>query len=154
MTLDCFAVVPAAYLFLLRPGGAGDEVLLQRRGPTVPYMGGRWAAGAAGHVERGETAVDAMVREAAEELGIAPVSPIFLTTMQRTQGGEAIDERVDFFFTARAWTGEPRIMEPDKASDLGWYPLGALPSPMVPHEETVLRALASGTVPPYLSQGF
>ncbi|GAA1958205.1 NUDIX domain-containing protein [Nocardioides panacihumi] len=154
MTHDRFVVVPAAYLFLLRPGPAGDEVLLQRRGPGVPYMAGHFAAGAAGHVERGETAFDAVAREAAEELGIAPGPLSFLTTMQRTQGGEAIDERVDFFFTARSWTGEPRIKEPDKATDLGWFPLSTLPSPMVPHEELVLRALAAGPVPAYLAHGF
>ena len=154
VALDRFVVVPAAYLILVRSGQHGDEVLLQRRGPGVTYLPGQWGAGAAGHVEHGETAYDAVAREAAEELGIGCDSPSFLTTMQRTQGGEAIDERVDFFFTARSWTGEPRILEPQKASDLGWFPLSALPSPMVPHEEVVLRALASGRVPPYLSHGF
>ena len=158
MTLDRFVVVPAAYLFLLRPGPTGDpardEVLLQRRGPGVPYMADHFAAGAAGHVERGETAYDAVTREAAEELGITVGPLTFLTTMQRTQGGEAIDERVDFFFTARSWTGEPRIMEPEKATELGWSPLATLPSPMVPHEELVLRALAAGDLPAYLSHGF
>src|SRR5262245_28207344 len=117
-------------------------------------MAGHWAAAAAGHVERGETAFDAVAREAAEELGIASVSASFLTTMQRTQGGEAIDERVDFFFTARSWSGEPRLMEPEKASDLGWFPISALPSPMVPHEALVLGALAAGDVAPYVVSGF
>ena len=54
--------------------------------------------------------------------------------MQRTRGGEPIDERIDFFFTARSWTGEPRIVEPDKCADLRWCPLDALPDPVVPHE--------------------
>lgn len=153
MTLDRFVVVPAAYLYLLRPGPGGTEVLLQRRG-AVPFMAGHWAAGAAGHVERGETAVDAITREALEELGVADVELAFLTSMQRTAGGEAIDERVDFFFTARGWSGEPRIMESTKATDLGWFRLGALPDPMVPHEAMVLDLLARGVVPPYLTFGF
>ena len=37
--------------------------------------------------------------------------------MQRTRGGEPIDERIDFFFTARSWSGEPRIVEPAKCAD-------------------------------------
>ena len=66
--------------------------------------------------------------------------------MQRTQGGEPIDERVDFFFTARAWTGEPRIVEPDKAGELRWCLLSDLPDPMVPHEAYALSQL--GTAAP------
>ena len=31
--------------------------------------------------------------------------------MQRTQHTEAIEERVDFFFTAREWVGEPQSLE-------------------------------------------
>lgn len=153
MTLDRFVVVPAAYLYLLRPGPAGTEVLLQRRG-DVPFMAGHWAAGAAGHVEYGETAFDAVAREAQEEIGITGVELTFVTSMQRTAGGEPIDERVDFFFTAHLWSGEPRIMESAKATDLGWFPLSTLPSPMVPHEAMVLGLLARGAVPPYLTFGF
>ena len=41
-----FALVPASYVYLLRDGTGGTEVLLQRRGP-VPYMAGHWAAAAA-----------------------------------------------------------------------------------------------------------
>ncbi|UDY24139.1 NUDIX domain-containing protein [Nocardioides sp. Kera G14] len=155
MTPNRFVVVPAAYLYLLRdaPEG-GTEVLLQRRGPGVPYMADHWAAAAAGHVERGETAFAAALREAHEELGLTDIDLEFVTTMHRTRGGEAIDERVDFFFTARAWVGEPAIQEPDKASELGWFDLESLPSPMVPHEAAALALLAVGDVPAYVAHGF
>ena len=112
---DRFVLVPASYVYLLREGDAGTEVLLQLRQGT-PYMDGHWAAAAAGHVERGETAYDAARREALEELGVTDVSLDLVFTMQRTQHGEAIDERVDWFFTARSWTGTPRVVEPDKAA--------------------------------------
>lgn len=146
-----FVVVPASYLYLLRIRDGVDEVLLQLRQGT-PYMDGHWAAAAAGHVERGETAYAAAQREATEELGITDVALEFAFTMQRTRGGEAIDERVDFFFTARDWTGEPRIVEPDKAGELRWCPLSELPDPMVPHEAYALGQL--GTDQRYLSHGF
>ena len=64
-----FVVVPASYVFLLRDGAAGTEVLLQLRQNTG-YMDDHWAAAAAGHVERGETAYDAARREALEEIGV------------------------------------------------------------------------------------
>lgn len=151
-----FVVVPAAYVFLLRDEAAGPEVLLQLRRGTG-YFDEHWAAAAAGHVERGETAYDAAEREAVEEIGVWGLALEFVTAMQRTGTGEPIDERVDFFFTARSWIGEPRTMESAKSADLRWWPLAALPEPpepVVPHELTVLEALRSGTAPPYLTFGF
>jgi 8-oxo-dGTP diphosphatase len=129
------------------------EVLLQLRRGTG-YMDGHWAAAAAGHVERGETAYDAAHREAAEEIDVHDLALDFVTSMQRTQRADPIDERIDFFFTARQWSGEPRIVEPAKCADLRWCRLDALPDPVVPHEHTVLRGLRAGGVPAYTSQGF
>ncbi|WP_240641206.1 NUDIX domain-containing protein [Nocardioides ferulae] len=151
-----FVVVPAAYVFLLREGATGTEVLLQLRQNTG-FMDGHWAAAAAGHVERGETAYDAARREAREEVAVDDLALEFLTTMQRTRGGEPIDERVDFFFAARSWSGEPRIVEPEKCAELRWVPLDGLdglPGPVVPHERAVLEALRSGTAEGYITFGF
>ena len=148
-----FTVVPAAYVFLLRGQGASQQVLLQLRRGTG-YMDEHWAAAAAGHVERGETAYDAAQREAVEELAVRDLELEFLTAMQRTRHNEAIDERIDFFFSARAWTGEPRIVEPDKCADLRWYDLAALPDPVVPHELRTLTALREGRLTPYSTHGF
>jgi 8-oxo-dGTP diphosphatase len=148
-----FVVVPAAYVFLLRDGAAGPEVLLQLRQNTG-YMDDHWAAAAAGHVEKGETAYDAAHREAREEISVEALDLTFVTAMQRTRGGEPIDERIDFFFTARSWSGEPRIVETAKAAELRWCPLDGLPDPVVPHELAVLEALRSGTTTSYSTFGF
>jgi 8-oxo-dGTP diphosphatase len=162
--VDRFRVVPASYVFLTRPGGdpggnpAGDalggvdQVLLQLRQNTG-YMDGHWAAAAAGHVERGETAYDAARREAREEIGVEVGDLTFVTSMQRTQGADPIDERIDFFFTCRSWTGEPRILEPEKAEAMDWFALDALPDPVVPHELFVLQRLGTG-LESYTTFGF
>lgn len=142
-----YRLVPAAYVLLRR----GHQVLLQRRRHTG-FMDGHWAAGAAGHVEAGESVHAAAVREAAEELGItiraADLEP--LTVLHRSQGtGLAVDERVDFFFAVRRWLGEPRAVE-TTAEALRWVALDALDTldgPVVPHERMVLEGLRSGDLP-------
>jgi 8-oxo-dGTP pyrophosphatase MutT (NUDIX family) len=153
--VERFVVVPAAYVFFLREGygGAATEVLLQLRRGTG-YMDEHWAAAAAGHVERGETAETAARREAAEEIDVSGLSLEFLTAMQRTAHDLPVDERIDFFFAARSWRGEPRIVEPTKCADLRWFALDALPEPVVPHERFVLEGLRAGHVPPLTSFGF
>ncbi len=152
---DRFTVVPASYVYLLRDGVAGPEVLLQLRRDTG-YLDDHWAAAAAGHVERGETAVAAAHREAAEEIGVDDLALEFVTTMHRTRHDLPIDERVDFFFTARSWTGEPYVVEPAKCADLRWVLLDALDElshPVVPHERAVLDGLGDG-LPAYTTFGF
>jgi 8-oxo-dGTP diphosphatase len=152
--IDRFRVVPAAYVFLLREGTAPgrDEVLLQRRQNTG-YMDEHWAAAAAGHVERGETAYDAARREAREEVGVELGELTFVTSMQRTRHADPIDERIDFFFTCRSWRGEPRVVEPEKAAAMDWFSLDALPEPVVPHELFVLEGLGTG-LESYTTFGF
>jgi 8-oxo-dGTP diphosphatase len=138
---------------LLRGDGADAEVLLQLRRNTG-FMDGYWAAAAAGHVEKGETAYDAARREAVEELDVHDPDLVFVTAMQRTRGTDPIDERIDFFFVSRAWSGEPRVVEPVKCAELRWCRLDTLPEPVVPHEQMVLTGLRSGYVPPYTHFGF
>lgn len=152
-----FRVVPAAYVFLRREG----QVLLQLRQGTG-FRDGHWSAAAAGHVEADESVREAAVRETREELGVevAPADLVPVTTMHRGEpGGPALEQRVDFFFTATRWAGAPAIREPEKVGDLRWFPFVALPNLVVPHELVVLRALHDegrhGTrVPPILTDGF
>jgi 8-oxo-dGTP pyrophosphatase MutT (NUDIX family) len=150
--VDRCRVVPAAYVFFRR----GEDVLLQLRQGTG-YMDGHWAAAAAGHVEAEESVLDAACRDAREELGVTirPAGLLPLTAMHRTQGNhEPIDERVDFFFECRTWEGEPRLLESEKAADLGWFSLEALPHPVVPHELHVLDLWNDGALPPVVTFGF
>ncbi|SNR34090.1 NUDIX hydrolase [Blastococcus mobilis] len=151
-----FQVVPAAYVFLRRSADGVDQLLLQLRRGTG-YMDGHWAAAAAGHVEAGESVLDAAVREAAEELGVAidRADLLPLCAMHRTVAPHGpIDERVDFFFECRRWAGEPRVLEADKSADLRWFTLDALPEPVVPHELQVMTALRTGTLAPITTFGF
>ena len=151
-----FQVVPAAYVLLRRTQDDAEQLLLQLREGTG-YMDGHWAAAAAGHVEAGESVLDAAVREAAEELGIDidAANLVPLCAMHRTVAPHGpIDERVDFFFECRRWRGEPRLQESDKSVDLRWFDLDELPDPVVPHELQVMTALRDGSLQPVVTHGF
>ncbi len=147
-------VVPAVYVYLLRTHDDVREVLLQLRQGTG-FMDGHWAAAVAGHVERGESVQVAAHREALEEIAVSHLELRPWCAMQRTApGDDPLDERVDYFFTAASWSGVPALQEPDKAADLRWFPLGELPTPVVPHERRVLATLLAGSTPPILVHGF
>lgn len=144
--------MPATYVLFRRD----DEVLLALRQGTG-FRDGHWAAAAAGHVEADESVVAAACREAVEELGvtIAPADLVALTVVHRTAGNQiSLDERVDFVFECRRWTGEPRRMEIDKSANLRWFALDALPDPVVPHERFVLDRLRDGDLIPIMTFGF
>ncbi|SFH25119.1 ADP-ribose pyrophosphatase YjhB, NUDIX family [Actinopolymorpha cephalotaxi] len=149
-------MVPAAYVMFLRTVDGTEQVLLQLRQGTG-YMDDHWAMAAAGHVEAGESVFEAACREAEEELAvkIEPADLTPLTAMHRTgRTGDPIDERVDFFLQCRTWTGEPRLVEPDKTADLRWFALDDLPEPVVPHERFVLDRVRAGGIDPVVSFGF
>ncbi|QCB93220.1 NUDIX domain-containing protein [Cellulomonas shaoxiangyii] len=138
-------LVAAAYVVLRRHADGTDEVLLQLRRGTG-YMDGWWAT-LAGHVDPGESVHEAAVREAAEEAGVvvAPDALRPLTVLHRFErGGPAVEQRMDAFFEVTDWAGEPSRREPDKTAAMAWFPLDALPEPVVPHERLVLGMLASG----------
>ena len=173
MAAHSFTLVPAAYVYLLRPApdsprdrdgavSASTQVLLQLRRNTG-YMDGHWACGASGHVEAAESVVETALRETREELGLAAAAADLnpLTAMHRTNdlGGAALEQRVDLFFTLRSWEGAPAVREPSKNAGLRWFPLAGLPDPVPPHESYVLTLLAGaldgGTpVPPITTFGF
>ncbi|MEU7072428.1 phosphotransferase [Streptomyces narbonensis] len=130
------------HLLAVRDGEQRPEVLLTRRAGDV-YATGLWHA-PSGHVEQ-ETVVDAVVRETLEETGLV-VDPADLraavTVHHRPPGGAR--ERVGIFFEARRWEGTPWIREPDKCGGLGWFPLDALPDPMVAYCRAGLDAYRQG----------
>jgi 8-oxo-dGTP diphosphatase len=101
----------AAHLILTRPDG---RVLLMRRAGSG-YGDGQLGL-PAGHVDRGETVTESVTREVKEELGITPADVTPAGVMFRM----STEPRVDFFFTATSWDGEPHIREPHKCTELVW----------------------------------
>ncbi len=71
-----------------------------------------------GHVERDEGITTALIREAAEEVGVTldEQGVKFLSVMQR-KGADGL-VYLDFFSSAERWEGEVRNCEPAKCDDL------------------------------------
>jgi 8-oxo-dGTP diphosphatase len=132
-----YKVTGDVHLVLLDDDG---QVLLGRRKNTG-FADGCYHL-PAGHLEAGESVIDALVREAREETGIliSPDAIDFAHVMHNSSGGG----RVAFFFTVRRWDGIPQNREPHKCSELRWAPLGALPANLVDYCRSALAAIADG----------
>lgn len=131
--------VPAVYL-LLRKGG---DILLSRRAGSGYYDG--WYSVPAGHVEADELPLKALVRETKEEIGvdIDPSSAKLVHVMYRPKLDET-GERIDLFFETSEWSGEPKIMEPEKCDDLCWFPIKALPENTVHYVYDAIKHAETG----------
>jgi 8-oxo-dGTP diphosphatase len=120
-----FKLYAAAYLVLRR----GDSVLLSRRLNTG-FMDGHWSM-VAGHLNGGESALAAMIREAREEAGIV-VNPVALTPR--------------LCMHRKALTREITNLEPDKCSELEFFPISNLPDNMVPNVRYALESMARNQI--------
>lgn len=135
-------LIPEAHLLLLR----NNHVLLLQRQNTG-YEDGNYSV-IAGHIESNETARQGMAREAAEEAGliVSPEDLVLCHVMHR----KAEDQRVSFFFQTERWIGEPRNLEPQKCSDLSWFPVDSMPKNVIPYiQQAIEKTLRDETYSEY-----
>ena len=129
MARERHKVVPASYLVFIKNG----KILLQRRFNTG-YEDGKYSM-IAGHVDKGETFTQCIIRETEEESGIILKSENLKVAhiMCRNSGTEENNERVDAFFVAEKWDGKIENREPHKCDDLSWFSLDNLPANIIPY---------------------
>jgi 8-oxo-dGTP diphosphatase len=129
---------PAAVYLCLRDGG---DILLLRRAGTG-YRDGELAV-PAGHIERGESATAALLRETREEILIelAPADVRMVLVQHGRADGETY---IDFFFTAESGGAMPAIGEPGTCSELLWAPVERLPGDVVPAVRHGIEAIERG----------
>lgn len=126
----------AVHLFFLH----AQQVLLLRRFNTG-YEDGKYSV-VAGHVEAGETVLQAAIREAGEETGVSLHAGELCIVHVMHRKSE--DERIDFFVAVQRWVGEIRNLEPDKCDELAWFPLDALPGNLIPYVRYALEKSQQG----------
>ncbi|MFF1839011.1 phosphotransferase [Streptomyces sp. NPDC058231] len=133
------------HLILRRDGEASAEVLLSRRAGDV-YASGHWHL-VSGHLDGPhEDVVDALIREASEEAGVsidAAEVRFAAAVHHRSPGGKS---RTGMFFEVLTWQGTPGVREPEVCDAMGWFPLDALPEPMVAYCRAGLDTYQSGQV--------
>lgn len=119
-----FLAYVAVYVFLRKDG----HVYLMRRANTG-YMDGVYSL-PAGHVEAGESLLEAALRELEEETGVTarPDDVVMKHAMYR----RCDRTYADYYYVCDRWQGEPAIMEPDKCDDARWTNMADLPDNVTP----------------------
>lgn len=132
----------AVFLILTRTENGKTEVLLQERCNTG-YMDGKYDTSCSGHIERGESLLTATVREAKEELGI-DINEDDLNLVAVIHPYE--ENYINMFFTTKKYTGTPKIMEPNKCSNLKWFNINTLPENIVVRVKKVIENMHKGII--------
>jgi 8-oxo-dGTP diphosphatase len=122
----------------------GSDLLLGRRANTG-YGDGAYEPPSGRLAER-ETLVEAAVRVAAAEMGVAlDPGQVSLAHVLHDVSGAG---RMAFFLTADGWAGEacpvPSATGSRCYSDFGWYPLTDLPANMIDRARVAVRNYAAG----------
>lgn len=112
-----------------------NKILLQRRFNTG-WMDGKYSL-VSGHLEEGEIINQAIIREVAEEAGIA-LDPKDLKVVQ-VMHRQSDFEYMDIFLTADNWQGEVKNMEPHRCDDLSWFDLNKLPENLIPNIQFAIK---------------
>ena len=116
--------------------GPDGRTLLVRKAGTTAFMQ------PGGKIEPGETPEQALVREIAEELGLTLDALELLCVVDLVTPEEGA-HWVSPTYLAASFDGEPVLLEPEKHTGLGWFPLNALPDPLASSALAAAAALRS-----------
>lgn len=96
----------------------------------------------AGHLESGESPIQAIIRETKEEIGVK-VNPQDLKVVH-TMHRRTNRENIDIFMKCMSWEGEVKNCEPDKCGQIAFYPVNFLPENTIPYIKFSLEQIALG----------
>jgi 8-oxo-dGTP diphosphatase len=104
----------------------GDEIVLLRRQGS--HGAGTWSA-PGGHIDFGETPEACGIRETREEVGLEIDGLKFIGLTNDVFESEG-KHYVTIWMEARYAGGEAKINSPREMTEVGWFPLSALPEPL------------------------
>ena len=139
-----FCVPSASILMLLKKVDGKVKVLLQRRQNTG-FMDGLWDLSCSGHVEHGESMSQAAAREAKEELGVVvPLDNVEFFVFIHKREEEWDLTYCNAYFVCTEFSGELRVCEPHKCSEIKWFDLDNLPDDLINDRKLALKAYREG----------
>jgi 8-oxo-dGTP diphosphatase len=97
------------------------KLLIQKRGQKVRNEIGKWEIPGGG-IEYGESHKDALIREVKEETGVE-IEVLELLNIADHINPSIKQHWIAAIYLCRIVSGEPRIMEPEKCEELGWFTL-------------------------------
>jgi 8-oxo-dGTP diphosphatase len=97
-----------------------DRVLLAHRTHKRDWAPDTWDV-PGGHVERGESETEALVREVREELGIEILQKSTVLSARLTGPNFEVA-----YFVVDTWAGEPYNSAPEEHIEIAWVPLSEL----------------------------
>ena len=101
-------------------------------------MDGMYDAVVGGHLEKNESLLEALVREAKEEANII-IDENDLELVFVFHNVE--EEYLNIYFTCKKYTGKPTIMEPDKCDDMQWFNINKLPENIILNFRNVIESV-------------
>lgn len=120
-----------------------NTVLLLKRANTA-WISGYYDA-PAGALEPSESLQEGAIRELREETGIK-LKPEDLELVHVARSDVDQYPYIDFIFKAKNWSGEPKIMEPEKCTDMKFFNINDLPPKTGPFTKVALKNLKNGGV--------
>lgn len=126
------------YLILEKDG----YVLLSQRQNTG-YEDGKWSL-ISGHWEKGETATQALIREAKEEAGITICSEDLRAIYVLHRRSER--DNIDLFMKCNRWAGDISNQEPHKCGGLRFFSYEDLPLNLIECIRGVLHNIKDGKI--------
>lgn len=125
--------------------GLGCGLALLREGRLLLYRrlrapeAGTWNI-VGGKIDHMERAIDSARREAEEETGLA-IGAVDLLCISEQIIAEERQHWLSLIYVSEDFSGEPRVMEPEKLPEFGWFPLDALPTPLSRFAADAVKAL-------------
>jgi mutator protein MutT len=116
---------------------AQGDLFLARRGPLAKNERGLWEF-PGGSVEFGERLADALRREIREEYGVEIEVGELLDVVDHILPQEK-QHWVSPTYICRVLSGEPRIMEPGKCTEIGWFNPDQVPAELTVITQENLR---------------
>lgn len=112
-------------LFIINPDH--QRVLLQKRSQSKKLWPGLWDVGVGGHVDAGEFGFQAIIREAAEELGLqlSKHDPLFIgcSTSSQDLGDIKNNHFNEYYVLERDFDPSSLTLQPREVDEARWFDL-------------------------------